>query len=197
MPESESASLLPYQAPLVRRALKALIPGKVTAVVDATAHIGCDTLNFAGMYKDAKIWAIEVNKGAFECLENNTRETTNVRAICADSVSILTDGKRMSEVGIVEPSFVYIDAYWPGGVDYWKAAEVTLTLSDQKMHDVVTAALKHTRVVILKVPFNFALKSFVDAVGPDVQVQRVGIPKPRTNVRGSIAFYLLKVARAS
>jgi hypothetical protein len=54
---------------------------KVKLIIDLGANIGVETLRFAKMYPNAKIFAIEAAKENFETLVKNTKNMSNVISI--------------------------------------------------------------------------------------------------------------------
>lgn len=67
--ESAYSSLMPYQIEQVNKVLKKI--KNVDSILDGSAHIGADTINFAKNFPDAKIYAYEIKRSTYLALRGN------------------------------------------------------------------------------------------------------------------------------
>jgi hypothetical protein len=92
LPETRYSTLLPYQVPQVSRAFRRICP-EAAWIIDATAHVGGDTANFARLFPNARIDAIELDARAFRCLQTNMAPWADrVRVLHADCTDVLLRG---------------------------------------------------------------------------------------------------------
>jgi len=151
--ESEYSSLMPKHVKEVRQIFK-LWFSHVNVIVDATAHIGVDTINFSKIYPSSKIISYEINPDTFNLLKDNVKTLGNG--------NIYVKNNDFSEVflSLKDVSFVYIDAPW-GGKDYKNVPlnQFDLYLSGKNIKDIARELLvnKITSSVVLKVPFNYKI----------------------------------------
>lgn len=161
--ESIFSSLLPYYSYQVGSILS-LYFKNIKDIIDATAHIGCDSINFRNRFK-ANCISIESDYQTYLCLKKNHDEFISLYKDKTDSHVVngnfldFVDGfkKRMD--------FVYIDPPW-GGIKYADEKDLMLYLykDDIKypLYDVVNFVFKQgfTKHIVIKVPFNFNKKLF-------------------------------------
>ncbi len=189
LPASSYSSLLPYQSPQVEEILRRIHPEPPKVLVDATCHIGGDTLNFARMYPDAVIHAIDIDANAVACLRVNIlRASKNeafgkVTVICADCTKYIPEAR-------IAADMYYIDPPWYGP-SYAKRNEVFLFLGGENVVVLVNKILELglSRSVLLKVPRNFAYADFELAVHGNTE--RFYIKKPQK--KGSVAYGLILI----
>ena len=111
--ESKYSSLLPKHVKQVEQIfLTWFNHNDIKKIVDATAHIGVDSVHFRLMFPKAEINSYEINTNTYQLLEKNVKDFTihthNINFLKADLPSDI--------------SFVYIDAPW-GGRNYNKIKE--------------------------------------------------------------------------
>jgi predicted RNA methylase len=182
---SSYSSLVPYQIPQVCDILKLCFPGPVKHIVDATAHIGGDSILFANVFGGAKITCIDSDPDAVECLTHNITNFSDPRRfeiIRANSVEWI----RNNDVGHAD--FYYFDPPW-GGPKYYAKREIDLHLDSFHISEVVNMvfSLKLAEKVLLKIPRNFAYPTFKTSVKGVCRL--FYIKKPQKN--GSIAYGLI------
>ena len=191
---SRYSSLLPRQIPQVAKILGTYAGelGEGQVVVDATAHIGCDTFNFRAAFPRSRIVAVELEPQAFACLQANISAVGGgITAVNADCVQYLASESAPKGVGLL-----YFDPPW-GGVDYRKQEAVQLALSGRPLAAVVSAALKQTQapLALVKAPKNFDLGHFSAGLeGCAVaRLQSVQKPASRASPAPEVTFYIIEV----
>jgi len=154
------SSLMPWQVMAVRNILYELIPPRDNIrILDATANIGVDSINFSLMYPNSRVYSCEIVPKIYLKLVNNTSAYSNIKTIFGDFVSLLQTMERG------EFDVIYIDPPW-GGRDYKNRVIDNLYLSvdnadpTRKLTAVLTRILykQITSVVVVKVPNNFILR---------------------------------------
>lgn len=187
-PDSKFSSLMPYNISHVREFFNKAITTNVSSVIDTTSNIGADTVNFARMYPDAKIRAIEYNSKTFAFLKSNIEAfglQKTVTPIHADAVKYIS--AMLDSVDLI-----YCDPPW-GGPRYWENKELSLKLSNLDIADFVDQCLSRARVVVVKVPSNFAFEKFKARL-IKYKIVRAGIPRKTTDGgKGEFVYYLVAV----
>lgn len=182
--ESKYSSLLPWHIESVRNIFKQWFQkSKVSFIIDATAHIGVDTLNFCEMFPNANIYSFEINEKVVPLLKENTKSFDKVKVFDKD---FLLSGRDISDK---KASFIYIDPPW-GGESYKNYENLDLFLrSGINVIRVVLQLLitEKTDTVILKVPKNYNFKGLVPFFGNNIERKDV------LNNKNSISFVLLKL----
>ena len=201
-PESQYSSLLPHHISGVRGILASWFSASPPShIVDATAHIGVDTLNFAVMFPHARISAYEPDDVAVDCLRRNVDSCHGGDVITVHHMSCLDrfyadkqphSPSSMGALVVEEATFIYIDAPW-GGPSYKSERSLHLFLSDARRGrlDVIEVA-RHiltsgqAKTVVLKVPFNFCFDELRDTLA---------LPVTRHNIcyQDRISFVLLRI----
>lgn len=194
--ESRHLVLMPYQIGQVAAIYASELKTPPTVVLDATANIGCDTIQFCKMFPDAAVTSVEINVEVCEILKLNMTHLANilgrkvvrpVTVLNGDCVQLLAGGLRAD--------LVYFDVPW-GGPEYYKAPSIRLMLSGRPLGDVVGEALAgNTPLVVVKVPNNADMKEFMETVsshaehGTDFRTHNIVKPK------GAVAYRLVFVRR--
>ena len=152
--ESQYSSLLPKHVKQVERVFKDWffnVIEKDILIIDATSHIGVDSIHFANMFTNSKIHSYEINKNTFDLLEKNIKVFSKQQQIEAFNKSFLN-------ASIDNAYFIYIDAPW-GGKSYKETAmgKFELYLDNINIKEITRRLLvnKKTKAVVLKVPFNY------------------------------------------
>ena len=179
-PNSAYSITKPKDAKQIEQFINKHIGGKNLAILDGTANVGGDVINFGLNPNVARVVAIEINPDTFAMLENNIRvygkllilqsEINNlnphksakriytklekkIQAIHANSLDIIgkcADGEHFD--------ILFLDAPW-GGTSYKAQKFLDLEMSGKKLADVVSMAQKCRNIdnIILKIPFNYNL----------------------------------------
>jgi 16S rRNA G966 N2-methylase RsmD len=182
--ESIYSSLMPHGAKQVADIIEAHFGGKsnINDILDATAHIGCDTINFCTRF-GARCISVEINIDAYECLVENKKTFTNVKRLDKYNVPytgvypiIYTVHGNCIEFirGFKQHmDFVYFDPPW-GGYNYRRYDSIMLYLEYNRkripIYEVVNNVFKEgfTNTVIVKTPKNFDIYKFQKQLGVHV-----------------------------
>lgn len=171
--------LMPHQIQVVNSTLTALATkylgglDGVKLIVDGTGHIGCDTVNFANLFKKSQLMVAEIDTTAFGCLGENVAtllgdESGRLHLVQGDIVDIIDKGEWRSDMKI-DPStpidIFYIDPPW-GGSKYKDKEKINLFLGKGTAVDFAIKMIekKDTKMVILKAPFNYDMALFAKRV---------------------------------
>jgi precorrin-6B methylase 2 len=155
-PNSAYSITKPKDAKQIEQFINKHIGGKNLAILDGTANVGGDVINFGLNPNVARVVAIEINPDTFAMLENNIRIfklEKKIQAIHGNSLDIIgkcADGEHFD--------ILFLDAPW-GGTSYKAQKFLDLEMSGKKLADVVTMAQKCRNIdnIILKIPFNYNL----------------------------------------
>lgn len=183
LPASCYSSLLPYQTPQVKRVFEEIFEGEVPPkiIVDATSHIGGDTLNFARMYPSAKIIAMDIDPRAVTCLKTNIIRAgleceCRIKVILADCTEYIPQANIFADL-------YYIDPPW-SGPSYARQEEVFLFLGGRPVVDLINTILEKSlsSKIVLKVPRNFAYQDFKKNVLGDTRLFYIRKPQKKNSV---------------
>jgi hypothetical protein len=121
--ESKYSSLLPRDIEQVNHILKNWFDvNSISSIIDATSHIGLDTIHMNRLFKNATIDSYELNKDTFQLLSHN------VSKLCNDKVHI--HHQDFTTISLrYDINIVYIDAPW-GGRNYKEKKDKQLFLSE-------------------------------------------------------------------
>lgn len=191
LPSTSYSSLMPYQISQVYNLLRSCFPEPIKCVVDATAHIGGDSILFATSFPNAKVVAIDNDPNAVDCLRSNISRFSDPKrfeVVCASSVEWMVNHNAKHDREVAD--FYYFDPPW-GGPKYFTKKEVSLTLDSLSISEVVNTVffLGLSKKVLLKVPRNFAYPSFKSSVNGICKL--FYIKKPQKN--GSVAYGLILI----
>ena len=156
---SQYSVLKPWEKKSVKAALQEWFsPARVRRIVDATAHIGVDTIHFSELFPNALIDAFEIVPETYAALVKNIarfRKTQQIRPRNEDIV-------QWEPTYVVD--FLYVDPPW-GGKSYKDKELLDLYLQREgnaanEAKNVNTLIEKwlgsgKIRSVVLKAPFNF------------------------------------------
>jgi hypothetical protein len=158
---SEYSSLKPWEEPQVKAAYEKWFryPERVKRVVDATAHVGVDTVHLATVFPRAHLDAFELVPEHAVALQKNVKEfKIEDRVTChyQDATTWMPS----------EPiDLVYVDPPW-GGPDYKEKSKLDLYMqsekdtfreADKNINYIVDQWMSTGKIghIVLKVPFNF------------------------------------------
>lgn len=159
-PNSAYSITKPKDAKQIEQFINKHIGGKNLAILDGTANVGGDVINFGLNPNVARVVAIEINPETFAMLENNIRIfklEKKIQAIHGNSLDIIgkcADGEHFD--------ILFLDAPW-GGTSYKAQKFLDLEISGKKLADVVGMAQKCRNIdnIILKIPFNYNLYQLI------------------------------------
>lgn len=196
--ETPYSTLLPHQAKEVELALKKHFTVAPQHIIDATAHVGGDTINFMRMYPKAAITAVEVKPDTFRALVANVRRAEQnqkdsqrpqgaIKLVNNDCITFLQATNEKAD-------FVYLDPPW-GGKGYRNLKTMSLYLIDAKGKKWDIAAVVElvfdrniAPCVVLKAPFNFRTAEFSSHLNVPLTVHPIGRSKSR---HSSVSYWLL------
>jgi hypothetical protein len=180
--ESQYSSLLPKHVKKVNDIMKRWFTNPLH-IIDATAHIGVDTVHFAKMFPKATIDSFEINKETFELL------TLNIKAFKLSSKVRIHHSSFINADLDQKSTFIYIDAPW-GGKQYAEAKEGTyeLYLDAINVKEITRRLIVNgkTDTVVLKVPRNYRFDDLKTKYGFNVNREDV-------KDRDRISYVLLKL----
>lgn len=124
---------------------------RIDSVIDATAHIGCDTVFLANYYKITSGVSFEISERVYRLLSENISRAGLDHIVqaslgsCVDGVDSLTKKYDM----------LYLDPPW-GGRNYRAEAKMNLSLDDVPVTTLIHRWLKGDRceVLLYKTPLN-------------------------------------------
>ena len=123
---------------------------KNISVIDATSHIGGNTIPLG--LNGFNVTAIEINENIYNLLNMNIKlYKLKIKTICKDFIKFIPK---------VKHDVVFIDAPW-GGTSYKKLDKLELYLSNMSLVDITNKLKKKSKVIILKVPFNYDIQNFI------------------------------------
>lgn len=167
--ESQYSSLLPKHVKRVNEIMKGWFANPLH-IIDATAHIGVDTVHFAKMFPKATIDSFEINKQTFDLL------TLNIKAFKLSSRIRIHHSSFINADLDQKSSFIYIDAPW-GGKQYAKVQEGTfeLYLDTINVKEIARRLIVNgkTDTVVLKVPRNYRFDDLKTTYGFNVSREDV------------------------
>jgi len=121
-------------------------------ITDATANMGGNTINFAQNFKH--VHSVEIIDLHCSILKNNLKEYNLL-----DKVTIHC-GDYLDLMDTITQDIVFFDPPW-GGKDYKKINNLNLYLDEINIIDICNSIIGQTKVIALKVPFNFDIISLV------------------------------------
>lgn len=145
------------------RAFKKRYFRNVKKVVDAMACVGGNTIAFwdASIKTGWNVCAIEMNEDRFDMLKHNMLEGFNKKRDRKDL--LLVKGDCLEELDKIDADVVFLDPEW-GGPDYKFQDQVSLSVGETPLADVVKKLIRRFRMIAIKAPINFALDTFVKEV---------------------------------
>lgn len=134
-------------------------------IVDATAGWGGNVINFQQHFKH--VCAIEKDPAHFEALRSNIEAyglTRSITLIEGDCLNTLRGGDSRASIVFADPPWSQPGRHWDKTVPEW-----ALFLSDRALAEDVTEMMKtkSVQLLVLKVPANFAIDAFMQAL-PDI-----------------------------
>ena len=155
------SSTMPWHIKSLQSALHREFPTAPRTIVDATAHIGADTVNFMRTFPSAEMTSIEINPAIAEITRRNvTREYRRgdraapaPRVVCADAADYireLVDGN--------SPDLLYLDPPWGNNLRH------ALMVGSLTAPEAIARALAAgTRAVAIRLPHDSDLDAFESA----------------------------------
>jgi hypothetical protein len=175
---SRYSSLMPWHLFSVRNAMLREI-NNPQQIIDLTAHIGVDSVNFSILYPNANIISVEYDLDTFLLLRDNllryaiilNKSPFNLSAYHYDATKILDYPM------VLDSNVAYLDPPWQSNPQ--------LYLGDMKIEDIIIKLLQNgVQNVILKAPPNYELYD----LGLDVIIHQYKI---YTKPKGGKLSYVL------
>lgn len=147
-------SLMPWHMESLSKIYSSLFKNldEIQSILDATAHIGVDTLFLSTFFPGATIKAVEVDPQVAGVLEHNVSTNSQISAVIGNGVDEALAGRY---------NIIFFDPPW-GGDDYSSKAELVLKLTDSKnkvwaMDDLILELLRTNKCdsILLKAPLNY------------------------------------------
>jgi hypothetical protein len=138
------------------------------SIIDATANIGGDIINFFRLFPHADIKGIEIDPAIARILRRNFE---NLGIILGTTVKYHATAINMSAIDYFKSNryadMIFFDPPWISGRDYKLHEKVELTLDNQGIGIVIGQILKAgmTPLVVLKAPFNVDYDMILSDVG--------------------------------
>lgn len=177
-------------------------------IIDATAHIGGDTVHFMTLFPRAAVVAVEVNPATFALLQANLAAAAGAAVPAAGAAAggapqveaLLANGVDFLRDTPLRADFVYLDPPW-GGPSYWKHKSMHLFLNDAAgkrwdISSVVNTVLRRgvAPTAVLKVPFNFDVRRFAARAAAPIAVCPIG---HSSSSESRAAFQLILIGAAA
>lgn len=121
-------------------------------ITDATANMGGNTINFAQNFQFVN--SVEIIELHCSILNNNLNEyklDDKVNIYCGDYLDLMDS---------INQDIVFFDPPW-GGKDYKKINNLNLFLDQINIIDICNSIINNTRIVAIKVPFNFDIINMI------------------------------------
>jgi hypothetical protein len=190
VPSSYYSVLKPWQETQVRSVLLKWFPSSssISSIVDATSHIGVDTINLSDTFPSAIIQAYEIVPNTFKALVTNIKTFHKEKLIFPHLIDI-TKWKPTTHV-----DFLYVDPPW-GGEDYALKQNINLYLQKEgdapdeskNINNLIEFWLSSHLIsfIILKAPKNFNKEFILNKYNIEEKIIK--------NRAGKIAYYLILI----
>jgi len=115
-------------------------------IVDATAGMGGNTINFCKYY--SFVFAIEILDNCINYINSNLNKYNNKLIINGDCLEILK---------IIKTDIIFFDPPW-GGKEYKNSLSVILKLNGIPIHTIIDNYYKYCKVIAMKAPNNYIIQ---------------------------------------
>ena len=129
-------------------------------ITDATAGFGGNTINFSEKF--GKVISIEKNLDNFNILKNNCNvyNLTNIEFIQGSFIKFIPE-----KCGDI----IFMDPPW-GGKKYRLKDNIMLYLDKNPIFDIINQIPNKTKIIALKIPYNFDYGNFIKKLYPNQAV---------------------------
>jgi 16S rRNA G966 N2-methylase RsmD len=159
----------PHQTIQEIKIFKSLFKSKFPKeIIDATAHVGVDSITLAYSFPKANITSIEIDKKTYEALQYNIKNLKYSNQITALNMSADVYLRNFNK----KVDLIYMDPPW-GGRGYKPASD--LPLYDKSgtptipLSEVINLALTKTNLLVLKAPYNFKVDEFKENITGEIE----------------------------
>lgn len=174
---SKYSSLMPWHIEDLNRALRAEVDGGKIKILDATAHIGADSVNFLKLYPRSTVTSVEINPDVAIVLKRNMRTFISRLGLKPSQSKVVVGDARDH---IVKADIVYFDPPWLGARDIPR-------LGDEPLAKYVKlAAMRGARVIFVKVPREANYAQFIDDVGISAHTYDI-----KNSKSGKLSYWLI------
>ena len=161
----------PLKRMFMATAKNPILTGGVSRILDATAHVGTESILLANLFQSqqARVTAIEKDTSTYNLLVENTREFKNIIPINEDSVKYLRNPKQLPtfDIIVLDPPFQDMKKDSKG--------EMELYMSGVAVTDLVVELFKQqqARVIFVHAPKDYQkLKSLQQLPGNIARVAK-------------------------
>ena len=218
---SEENSLMPWHVKQVHTHFKTIYENTdcIKKIVDATAHIGVDSINFLHVFKDANLISFERDKKTYDVLCSNLLNFSHItKTYSIDKLTESNNKVQSYNLDFVEnldyiknSDIVFIDAPW-GGKDYRTKTKVSLYLhsnnedysskdvNKNKSYNVIEIVKKILNPnygvysIILKVPFNYEFSNFekqIHSYEPNTKIYYKNVYRGNSNIISFVLIFII------
>jgi len=219
---SEENSLMPWHVKQVHNHFKTIYKNIecIKKIIDATAHIGVDSINFLHIFKNANLISFERDKETYDVLCSNLLKFSHVTKTY--SIDKLTDpGNKTQSYNldfvenidyIQNSDIVFIDAPW-GGKEYRTKTKVSLYLHSNTGNNYSVDKVKPIEnyniieivkkiltsnygvySIILKVPFNYEFSNFEKQIHncePNTKLYYKNVYRGNSNIISFVLIFII------
>jgi predicted RNA methylase len=155
------SSLMPWHVQSLQKVLQQEFKTSPASIVDATAHIGVDTVNFMKLFPRSNITAIEIDPDTAAIARRNL--TRVARALNIEPPNVVSTNSWMYIQGLrasTAPAVLYLDPPWGGG-GTGAAGRRHLQLGGETLPSVIARTLKiGVGTTVVKLPRETNLVAF-------------------------------------
>jgi len=138
------------------------------SIIDATAHVGVDSVTFAYTFPDVNVTSVEIDTNTYEKLKYNIVNLGYGDRIKAVNMSADVYLSNLDH----NVDLIYIAPPW-GGRGYSSVSDLPLYDNDGNptipLSKVINIALKKTELVIINAPYNFMVEEFKNNIDGDIE----------------------------
>lgn len=163
------SSIEPYHLPSISEIFE-LEKINPESIIDATANIGGDSINFIRLFPNVKLTALEIDTKTSYILRRNMK---NLKDILNKDQEYDVKVINMSAVDYFSEyryaDMIYFDPPW-GGRDYIKSEKLLLFLDEISIGTIIKNILVQgmTQLIVLKIPINADIEIIQSDIGDDV-----------------------------
>lgn len=155
------SSLMPWHVQSLQQVLRREFKISPKSIIDATAHIGVDTVNFMKMFPQSNITAIEIDSDTAAIARRNLARVA--RTLNIEPPNVVSTNSWMYIQGLkanTAPSVLYLDPPWGGG-GTGATGRRHLQLGGETLPSVIARTLKiGVGTTVVKLPRETNLVAF-------------------------------------
>jgi hypothetical protein len=166
------SSLMPWHSRDMIAALRARGHAPAT-IIDATAHIGCDTLLLARVFPGASVVAVEIDETVAAVCRRNCSHS--IRVMCGDGAEFVR--QNAADLVFVDPP--------------WNDARESLMFGGAPLAEFVRDVRARIPRLLVKVPRETDLPAFQETSGPVTAVYAIHEDR-RARASEKLSYYVLE-----